>query len=67
MAAAEATLTEVLTEDAYAKLEASNEWLLGRCDEIIEQLRPALLHARASAPRAASSSPPSRCASTATT
>lgn len=37
MAAAEATLTEVLTEDAYAKLEASNEWLLGRCDEIIER------------------------------
>jgi glutamate-1-semialdehyde 2,1-aminomutase len=37
MAAAEATLTEVLTEDAYAKLESSNEWLLGRCDEIIEQ------------------------------
>ena len=37
MAAAEATLTEVLTEDAYAKLESSNEWLLGRCDEIIER------------------------------
>ena len=37
MAAAEATLTEVLTADAYAKLEAANEWLLGRCDEIIEQ------------------------------
>ncbi len=37
MAAAEATLTQVLTGDAYAKLESSNEWLLGRCDEIIEQ------------------------------
>ena len=37
MAAAEATLTEVLTEDAYRKLESSNDWLLGRCDEIIEQ------------------------------
>ena len=36
MAAAEATLTEVLTEDAYRKLESSNDWLLGRCDEIIE-------------------------------
>ena len=37
MAAAEATLTEVLTEDAYRKLESSNDWLLGRCDEIIER------------------------------
>ena len=37
MAAAEATLTQVLTDDAYAKLEESNNWLLGRCDEIIEQ------------------------------
>jgi glutamate-1-semialdehyde 2,1-aminomutase len=37
MAAAAATLTEVLTEDAYAQLEQSNNWLLGRCDEIIEQ------------------------------
>ena len=37
MAAAEAALTEVLTDDAYAKLEESNRWLLGRCDEIIEQ------------------------------
>jgi glutamate-1-semialdehyde 2,1-aminomutase len=37
MSAAQATLTEVLTEDAYSKLESSNEWLLGRCDEIIER------------------------------
>jgi glutamate-1-semialdehyde 2,1-aminomutase len=37
MAAAGATLTEVLTEDAYSKLESSNDWLLGRCDEIIER------------------------------
>jgi glutamate-1-semialdehyde 2,1-aminomutase len=37
MAAAEATLTQVLTEDAYAKLESSNDWLRGRCDEIIER------------------------------
>lgn len=37
MAAAEAALTQVLTADAYAKLESSNEWLLGRCDEIIEE------------------------------
>ena len=37
MAAAAATLTEVLTEDAYRQLEQANEWLLGRCDEIIEQ------------------------------
>jgi glutamate-1-semialdehyde 2,1-aminomutase len=37
MAAAEATLTEVLDDGAYEKLETSNQWLLGRCDEIIEQ------------------------------
>jgi glutamate-1-semialdehyde 2,1-aminomutase len=37
MAAAAATLTEVLTEDAYTQLEDANNWLLGRCDEIIEQ------------------------------
>jgi glutamate-1-semialdehyde 2,1-aminomutase len=37
MAAAEAALTKVLTDDAYAKLEESNNWLLGRCDEIIEE------------------------------
>jgi glutamate-1-semialdehyde 2,1-aminomutase len=37
MAAAEAALTEVLTEDAYTQLEQANDWLLGRCDEIIEQ------------------------------
>jgi glutamate-1-semialdehyde 2,1-aminomutase len=37
MAAAEATLTEVLTEDVYSKLESSNDWLLGRCDEIIDR------------------------------
>jgi glutamate-1-semialdehyde 2,1-aminomutase len=37
MAAAQATLTEVLTDDAYATLESANEWLLGRCDEIIER------------------------------
>jgi glutamate-1-semialdehyde 2,1-aminomutase len=37
MAAAEATLTKVLTSDAYAKLEASNDKLMARCDEVIEQ------------------------------
>jgi glutamate-1-semialdehyde 2,1-aminomutase len=37
MAAAEATLTEVLTEDAYANLEASNRRLLDACDEVIER------------------------------
>jgi glutamate-1-semialdehyde 2,1-aminomutase len=37
MAAAEATLTEVLTEEAYGKLESSNDWLIARCDEIIER------------------------------
>jgi glutamate-1-semialdehyde 2,1-aminomutase len=37
MAAAQATLTAVLTDDVYAKLESSNEWLLGRAREIIDR------------------------------
>jgi glutamate-1-semialdehyde 2,1-aminomutase len=37
MAAAEATLTQVLTEDAYQKLESANSWLLSACDDIIER------------------------------
>jgi glutamate-1-semialdehyde 2,1-aminomutase len=37
MAAAAATLTEVLTEDAYERLEESNRWLLGACDAVIER------------------------------
>ena len=37
MAAAEATLTEVLTDDAYARLEGANERLRAGCDEIIER------------------------------
>ena len=35
MAAAQATLTEVLTPEAYEKLEATNRALMTRCDEII--------------------------------
>src|SRR5918996_249340 len=37
MAAAQATLTEVLTEAAYAKLENSNRWLLDACNAVIER------------------------------
>ena len=37
MAAAQATLTEVLTDDAYEKLESSNRWLLDACDSVIER------------------------------
>ena len=37
MAAAEATLTKVLTPDAYEKLEASNETLKARCQEVIDK------------------------------
>jgi glutamate-1-semialdehyde 2,1-aminomutase len=37
MAAAEAALTEVLTEDAYATLEATNRDVMRRCDEIIAE------------------------------
>jgi glutamate-1-semialdehyde 2,1-aminomutase len=37
MAASQAALTEVLTPDAYATLEATNEDVMRRCDEIIEQ------------------------------
>ena len=36
MAAAEATLTKVLTPDAYEKLEATNESLKARCQEVID-------------------------------
>jgi glutamate-1-semialdehyde 2,1-aminomutase len=37
MAAAEATLTEVLTPEAYEKLDASNEALKARCQEVIDR------------------------------
>jgi glutamate-1-semialdehyde 2,1-aminomutase len=37
MAAAEATLTKVLTEAAYEKLEASNRKLLDGCQKIVDQ------------------------------
>jgi glutamate-1-semialdehyde 2,1-aminomutase len=37
MAAAEATLTKVLTPEAYEKLEATNEALKARCQEIIDK------------------------------
>jgi len=37
MAAAQATLTEVLTDDAYTKLEQTNQELLGRCQEVIDK------------------------------
>jgi glutamate-1-semialdehyde 2,1-aminomutase len=36
MAAAQATLTEVLTPGAYERLERSNEWLRGECNRVIE-------------------------------
>ena len=37
MAAAQATLTEVLTDEAYERLESSNRWLLDACDTVIER------------------------------
>ena len=37
MAAAQATLTEVLTDDAYKQLEATNKKLLDGCNELIER------------------------------
>jgi glutamate-1-semialdehyde 2,1-aminomutase len=37
MAASAATLTEVLTEDAYPTLEATNEKLQGACQEIVDR------------------------------
>lgn len=37
MAAAQATLTEVLTPDAYERLEATNEKLKSRCQQVIEK------------------------------
>jgi glutamate-1-semialdehyde 2,1-aminomutase len=37
MAAARATLTDVLTPEAYEKLEAANKALLARCQEVIDR------------------------------
>ncbi len=37
MAAAQATLTEVLTEEAYGRLESANRWLLDHAGEVIER------------------------------
>src|SRR5262245_63447468 len=37
MAAAEATLTKVLTPDAYDKLEATNETIKARCHDVIDK------------------------------
>lgn len=37
MAAAEATLTQVLTDDAYAELERKNRYLLDGCQRVIDQ------------------------------
>jgi glutamate-1-semialdehyde 2,1-aminomutase len=39
MAAAEATLTRVLVDDAYERLERANTALLSGCDEVIERYR----------------------------
>ena len=44
MAAAQATMTEVLTDDAYAKLEATNEKLLAALRGRHRAPRPARLH-----------------------
>jgi glutamate-1-semialdehyde 2,1-aminomutase len=45
MAAAEATLTEVLTPDVYEGLESTNAALMARCQEIIEERSlPAYTH-----------------------
>lgn len=37
MAAAQATLCDVLTDDAYRELNEKNEYLLGRCQSIIDE------------------------------
>jgi glutamate-1-semialdehyde 2,1-aminomutase len=39
MAAAQAALTEVLTEDAYPKLEATNDKLKAACQDVIDRYR----------------------------
>ena len=67
MAAAEATLTEVLTDDAYEQLEATNRELLDGCQRDHRRATACPPTPRASAPRAAWSSRRSGCASTATT
>ena len=37
MAAAQATLCEVLTDQAYAKLHAANKWLMAGCERVIAE------------------------------
>jgi glutamate-1-semialdehyde 2,1-aminomutase len=66
MAAAQAALTEVLTAEAYAGFEERDARL--RAGSTTSSSATACRATRSgSAPRAASSSPPSRCTSTATT
>ena len=67
MAAAEATLTEVLTDDAYEQLERDERAAARAAATRSSSATACPATRRASAPRAAWSSPPSRCASTATT
>ena len=66
MAAAEATLTEVLTDDAYAKLEAANQRAAGRLRRADRALRAPLLHEGLGA-KGCVVFRPSRSTSTATT
>ena len=67
MAAAEATLTEVLTDDAYERLERDERAPAARLRRDHRALRPALLHRGHRRQGLRRSSRPSRCASTATT
>ena len=60
MAAAEATLTEVLTDDVYERLEATNRRLLDGCQRDHRRATASPPTPRASAPRAASIFSPER-------
>ena len=53
MAAARASLLEVLTPEAYAHLDRLNDRILAGCADVIEQVRPARATRSASARRAA--------------
>ena len=67
MAAAQATLLEVLTADAYAQLHAANETLMAGCERDHRRVRPARPHRRHGLQGLRRRSRPSRSASTATT
>ena len=67
MAAAQATLLEVLTPEAYKQLHAANEKLMAGCDRVIAEYGLPGAHRRPRLQGLRRDVDASRCASTATT